>query len=148
MGNDNRGLTVLTVTPLISRAITVLRSAVPSQLVRAGAIGIGVGFTEFGREGGGDITWAKSVRQAPVTDDLPLTDAQEAAAWMLVGTAAFYDELWREAAGLRGGVDANSSPTYRRLSEQFNQNVRRTLNIEMSGYVYDRHLSGRVTVYL
>lgn len=147
MGNNNRGLTELTVTPLISRAIAVLRAAVPSQLVRAGAIGIGVGFTEFGREGGADITWAKSVRQAP-THDLPVTDAQEAAAWMLVGTAAFYDELWREAAGLRGDVDANSSPKYRRLSEQFGQNVRRTLNIEVDGYVYDRHLSGRVVVYL
>ncbi|MGA5426628.1 hypothetical protein ACPCVL_07490 [Streptomyces koyangensis] len=148
MSKDNRGLAELTVTPLISRAIAVLRTAVPSQLVRVGAIGIVVGFTEFGLSGGGDIVWAKSVRQAPMTQDVPLTDAQEAAAWMLVGTAAFYDELWREAAGLRGDVDANTSPTYRRLSEQFNQNVRRTLNIEVDGYVYDRHLSGRVTVYL
>jgi len=147
MGNDSRGLTELTVTPLISRAVDVLRAAVPSRLIRAGAIGIGVGFTEYGREGGGDIVWAKSVRQAPVAHDLPLTDAQEAAAWMLVGTAAFYDELWREATGLPNDA-ADTSPTYRRLSEQFNRNVRCALNIEVNGYVYDRHLSGRVTVYL
>lgn len=54
MGNDNIGLTQLTMTPLISRAIAVLRAAVPNQLVRAGAVRIGVGFTEFGLEGGGD----------------------------------------------------------------------------------------------
>jgi hypothetical protein len=147
MGNNDRGLTELTVTPLVSRAIAVLRAAVPSQLVRAGAIGIGVGFNEFGREGGGDIVWAKSIRHAPVTHDLPLTDAQEAAAWMLVGAAAFYDELWREATGLPNET-ADTSPTYRRLSEHFNRNVRRALNIKVNGYVYNRHLSGRVEVYL
>lgn len=148
MGKHDRRLTEIAVTPLITHAVNVLRAAVPSQLVRAGVAGIGVGFTEFGREGGGDIVWPKSVRQAPMTQDVPLTDAQEAAAWMLVGTAAFYDELWREAAGLRGDVDADTSPVYRRLREQFNQNVRRTLNIDARGYVYDRHLSGRVVVYL
>lgn len=143
MGKDNRGLTELTVTPLISRAVTVLRAAVPSQLIRAGAIGIHIGFTEFGRNREPEIEWAKSVRQAP-KHNLQLTDAQEAAAWMLVGVATFYHELWGEACGATDTL----TPQFRSLRDRFNQDVRRKLNVKMEGNVYDRYLHGSVTAYL
>ncbi|NUL28421.1 hypothetical protein HRW09_02315 [Streptomyces lunaelactis] len=148
MSKGNRGLTELTVTPLISRAVTVLRAAVPSQLVRAGAIGINVGFNEFGFEG----RTATVLHRNGSERSIRITPVQESAAWMLVGVGAFYESLWRGACGIEE-IDEDKAPippSYLALRRRFNQDVRRKLNVEVGGCVsdIDRYLHGSITIYL
>jgi uncharacterized membrane protein len=126
--NERPWFEKLTVTPLITHAVEVLRSAIPQGAVKISvSIDIDSGQTEF--------------------DGASLTEEQTAAAWMLVAVAAYHRGQMVAAYGTVISEDDDRIPQKMQAAqEHFEEDVRRKLNIEMDGFVFNG-LSGILTVF-